>query len=546
MRSLARLVVAGTIAGLLTVAPPTRAEAVVVPATLYHERPVSSAPVVPGFPIDHVGVVVVLPDRLDHERAEAGLAGVAVRVRHDGRWGPWTTLIEDGAQAEGTWTSALVTAADADAYQVRGLPAWAREVRVGAINTTDGPPVQVGERPAVGAQALTPCKARVDWGADESIRTSSRSYARMRIATVHHTATGNDDPDPDARVRAIYAYHVRTNGWADIGYQALISEDGTIYEGRWSGSDSPSCRTSSGTTLPFGHRGTTTTADIVVGAHTGGWNTGNFGVALLGTLTTREAAPAARAALVAYLDELTARHGIDPDTQVAFSTGSTTKTVWTISGHRDFTATECPGGALYARLPAIRTEVRTRQTNVAPTVTITTPTSAATHEVTEASVGAGVSVTLAATATDESPATLAWRWTDAAGTVLATSSGLTRTFPVGTHALTVRVTDAGGLVATDRLDLTVVAASPPVAPTTPPTLTAGLEVVARKHQARLVWSGASSVTVRKDLGKGERTIATVTGTTYVDVLGAKVPSSLAYRVCRTDLTSVCSDWVRLR
>lgn len=635
-----RLLLATLVVGIAVVAPVSRAEAVLAPRTLYHETRPGAGPIEPGFPIDHVGIVVPLPPGRDDGHAHAdhddddhhGTAGIAVRFRHDGRWGPWRPLIEDGAQAEGTWTSALVEADDAEAYQVRGVPTWARGVRAAAINTTDGDPIEVGRRPSGGADALTRCRARIDWGADESIRTSSRSYAPMRIATVHHTATRNADPDPAARVRAIYAYHVRTNGWADIGYQALIAEDGTVYEGRWSGSDSPSCRSSGGTTLPFGHRGPSSPADIVVGAHSGGANTGNFGIALLGTFTSAQPTTAARSTLVAYLDELTARHGIAPDRQVAFTTTSGTRTVWTISGHRDFTATECPGGALYARLPALRDEVASLQRGAAPTVAITTPSATGSHGVTEPTTGAGASVTFAADAVASS-SPLTWRWTDGGGTVLASTASFTRTLAVGTHPITVTVTDPLGRSGEDTIVVTVAPLLAPVsAPsmvtttvvsatvvdvgwasvpgasgfdversvdgaawlkvaspaadatawrdtaavpasshryrvrsigadgpspwavgptvTTPalpvPALTASLGQANRQWRATLTWTGPTSVTVHRDDGKRERVVATVTGTTYVDVLGSKVPATLAYRVCRTDAPTVCSNTVTLR
>ncbi len=356
------LVVTALLAGML-IAPSPLAEAVSRPETLYHEHPVGAGPVVPGFPIDSVGVVFELPanadvhhDHGDHD--DHGVEGLAIRFRHDGVWGPWQDIVEDGAQAVGQWTGALVAGGDAEAYQVRGVPADAQGARAAALNTTDGEHVVVGHRPAGSAGAVSACKSRFDWGADESIRTSDRSYAAMQIMTVHHTATQNDDPDPDARVRAIYEYHVRTNRWDDIGYQALISEDGTVYEGRWSGSDSPSCLTAAGTGWEFGHLTTEPGSEMVTGAHTGGYNTGNFGVALLGTLTDVAPKPAARGALVEYLAELAQRHGIDPETQVLYDNGTNAKTVWTVSGHRDFSATECPGGVLYDDLPSIRSDVK--------------------------------------------------------------------------------------------------------------------------------------------------------------------------------------------
>ncbi|MEV0089506.1 hypothetical protein AB0H93_42265, partial [Saccharopolyspora sp. NPDC050642] len=38
-----------------------------------------------------------------------------------------------------------------------------------------------------------------------------------------------------ALVRGIYYYHSVTNGWGDIGYNALVDKCGTIFEGRTGG-----------------------------------------------------------------------------------------------------------------------------------------------------------------------------------------------------------------------------------------------------------------------------------------------------------------------
>jgi hypothetical protein len=446
-------------ATLASVVPAVAVEAVVRPDTLYHEAPPSSGPVVPGFPIDHVGVVVPLPPSgpgtPDHAH---DLEGLAVRFRTTGTWGPWQPLPEDGAQAEGTWTSGLVAAGDAVAYQLRGLPAWARGVRVAALNTTDGPLRRVGSRPSASADALTNCRARIDWGADESLRTSSRSYATIRVVTVHHTATANGASDPAATVRAIYHYHVVTNGWADIGYQALIAEDGIVYEGRWSGTDSPSCR-SGGTTLPFGHQTTSATSAIVTAAHVGGWNTGNLGVALLGTLTSVDPAPAARASLVAYLAEIGRRHGLDMTGTVTLTSGSETRTVQRISGHRDLAATECPGGRLYEQLPAIRLEAAAAVAgDRPPVVAIDSPATAASVTVVEDRTGAGASVTFRATVTDEDPANVRWSWTDGTGATVATTAQHVRVLAVGTHLMRVEVSDRYGQTDRDTIEVTVVAA----------------------------------------------------------------------------------------
>src|SRR5687768_15962158 len=64
-------------------------------------------------------------------------------------------------------------------------------------------------------------------------------------------------------VRGIYAYHMKSNGWSDIGYNFLVDRYGRAYEGRVGGIDR-----------------------YVLGAHTGGFNVESFGDSLLGDFAT--------------------------------------------------------------------------------------------------------------------------------------------------------------------------------------------------------------------------------------------------------------------
>jgi hypothetical protein len=267
---------------------------------------------------------------------------------------------EDGVEEPGRFGSALVPAHHADGYQLR-IPAGARAPRAVAINTTDGPRTTQAPvtRAAVAAAASSPTYvSRAAWGADESLRFDSSGhenwpaeYFPVQKLTVHHTATANGDPDPAATVRAIYRYHAIDRGWGDIGYQFLIDESGRVYEGRHT-DDDPS------TPMAFD-----ATGRGVVGAHVAGWNSGNIGISLLGTLTDRRPTAAAQRAVEQVLATLAARTGISP-TGSGMYTNPVNGLTWTgpnIPGHRDFAATECPGGSTYALLPTIRQRVAARE-----------------------------------------------------------------------------------------------------------------------------------------------------------------------------------------
>jgi flagellar hook assembly protein FlgD len=181
---------------------------------------------------------------------------------------------------------------------------------------------------------------RAAWGADESIRRAPPAYASsVRFAVVHHTAGQNDytRAQAPAIVRGIEIYHVKGNGWNDIGYNFLVDRFGAVYEGRYGGIDRN-----------------------VIGAHALGFNTGSVGVAVLGTYGSKAPSQAAQDALEKLLAwRLDVAHVNPLGLLTVISAGSERYakgipvTLRAISGHRDTGFTECPGNALYARLDAI-------------------------------------------------------------------------------------------------------------------------------------------------------------------------------------------------
>ena len=91
------------------------------------------------------------------------------------------------------------------------------------------------------AATVTPAIVpRVSWGADEAIRRAPPQFApQVRFSVVHHTAGGNGYSRAEAAaiVKGIQLYHVKGNGWNDIGYNLLVDRFGTVYEGRFGGAD---------------------------------------------------------------------------------------------------------------------------------------------------------------------------------------------------------------------------------------------------------------------------------------------------------------------
>ena len=91
----------------------------------------------------------------------------------------------------------------------------------------------------------------------------------------------------------------------------------------------------------------------------GGFNTGNLSVCLLGDFTSRLPTTAAWTSTVRVLAGLARVCGLDPlgTTDYVNPVNSATKTVRTISGHRDWAATQCPGNTFYPHLPTVREQV---------------------------------------------------------------------------------------------------------------------------------------------------------------------------------------------
>ncbi|WP_267593158.1 N-acetylmuramoyl-L-alanine amidase [Carbonactinospora thermoautotrophica] len=211
------------------------------------------------------------------------------------------------------------------------------------VSPTDAPPADA---------AVTAAQPRIHsrraWGADESIRRCCVRYLdTIKVAFVHHTATSNGYSRSQVPkiLRAIYAYHVKSRGWSDIGYNFLVDRFGRIWEGRAGGITKP-----------------------VQGAHTGGFNSADsFGIAAIGTYQNRAPSSQLTQAIQRLIAWKLGLHFRNPEGSAVLVSagGSTTKykrgtrvTFHAIAGHLDAGRTGCPGRKLYARLPMIQAGVR--------------------------------------------------------------------------------------------------------------------------------------------------------------------------------------------
>ena len=300
-------------------------------------EPLRTAPV--ETPITFSMVGFALPD---------GVEELRVRTSVDGRdWSPWveTERVEDddgpdegSEEAEGDRSGGFaepVWAEEANYVEVEiteGDGALAGELEAELIDTvghngqgvdrrvvtSPGPEADAGSRPAI--------VTREQWGAQYSGGTPSRARS-VHMGVVHHTATSNSYSSAAAVMRSMEHYHVRSLGWKDLGYNIVIDRAGNVYEGRAGGLESG-----------------------VIGAHARGYNTGSFGVSIIGNYDSANPTTSSLRALERVIAWQSRVYGINPDGWTDATNGSWTRT---IVGHREVGQTACPG-RVQNELPRIR------------------------------------------------------------------------------------------------------------------------------------------------------------------------------------------------
>ena len=285
---------------------------------------------------------------------------VQVRAQDEaGTWGDWTVVgTEDVGQDSGTdaagdargGTSPLWTgpSTGAEVELVVRSGATPQDVRLDLIDPGESRADTALGEPDIQDQAgaLAPIPSiysRAQWGADESIRTWDPEYApTIAAASIHHTAGSNDytAADVPSILRSIYRYHTVSLGWGDIGYNVIVDKQGRLWEGRYGG-----------------------LASTVMGAHTSGFNTGTFGVSMLGNydlVAPPQPMLDSVAAVVAWKLSL---YGVNPTgtTRLVSAGGGTSKyaagtavTVPTVFAHRDVGRTVDPGQYGYPQMDNIR------------------------------------------------------------------------------------------------------------------------------------------------------------------------------------------------
>ena len=147
-------------------------------------------------------------------------------------------------------------------------------------------------------------------------------------------------------VLAICRFHRNSNGWNDIGYNALVDRFGNIYAGRDGG-----------------------LGRAVIGAHAQGFNAQTTGVAVIGTHTRRKISKPAMRGVARWLAWKLPEHGHDTTGKARMISAGGDASRYP-AGETDQNPADhrppagrldgCPGDALYRQLGNLRNKVQRR------------------------------------------------------------------------------------------------------------------------------------------------------------------------------------------
>jgi len=208
------------------------------------------------------------------------------------------------------------------------------------------------ERQTHASEVIPEIIPRSIWGASQATPNWPVEYSNAEKFVIHHTASSTLTPDSDGSgrytdmVESIYNYHSEKKTWydddgeyvgfGDIGYNYVIDPNGNIYEGRAGGNGS-------------------------VGGHVRGFNEGSVGISVLGRYQgyvnsnneNVQAHPVTNAildSLKKLIGWLASANKVDLNNITEFHG----KNIDGLVGHRDLSATICPGIDLYNALSDIQ------------------------------------------------------------------------------------------------------------------------------------------------------------------------------------------------
>ena len=172
--------------------------------------------------------------------------------------------------------------------------------------------------------SVAPIMSRLGWNAGK--RRGANSAHRPYRVTVHHTdgSVPMNEAATAAAVKEIQRYHMVGRGrqgkenFSDIGYHFLIAGDGRVIEGRRA---------------------------EYLGAHAGGANSGNIGIAMMGDFNKSKPTDAQIESLTRLITFLAIKYKKEPGAK-GF-----------LEPHQHYTDTDCPGKNMMAILDALRRKI---------------------------------------------------------------------------------------------------------------------------------------------------------------------------------------------
>jgi hypothetical protein len=359
-RKAAWLAVVGAVAGLVWMVAPALSLDRFSPEPVNFEQPVPDVSALSarearraggkagGGPVRYLTEPISAPARFDLVGLVDQKRPVEVRARESGGdWSPWV----ETTKGEPVWTggteelqirsraaephgeigyvnvSGDATAADGALNDIRG-----------AVNTALVSVAGVFAGDVAEADPPFEVVNRVEWDPNGSCDPRTPVRGSVKAAVIHHTVNANTYTADEAPgiVLGICRYHRYSNGWNDIGYNALVDRFGNIYAGRAGGLANP-----------------------IVGAHTAGFNSQTVGVSSIGTHTTTGMTKEALRAAVRFLTWKLPLHDVDAagKAQLVSAGGGSSRypsgrkvDVPEVTRHRRLNHTACPGRAQVSKI----------------------------------------------------------------------------------------------------------------------------------------------------------------------------------------------------
>lgn len=208
---------------------------------------------------------------------------------------------------------------------------------VGAATRTSGTNALANVNKVIVARGLA-IAPRSAWGAKLPPKPGLRAERSVKFLLVHHTAASNSYRQTQVaqQIQSIYQFHTNSKKWADVCYNFFVDRFGGVWEGRAGSLAGPIEADATGGSQGFAQL-----------------------VCLLGNFETTQPPAAMINSCAKVLGWLAFRYRIDLNQDRPVEIVSRGSNKWKagtkvnarpISGHRDMSATLCPGKFVYPRL----------------------------------------------------------------------------------------------------------------------------------------------------------------------------------------------------